>query len=381
MYSGRKVDHIVGQPFFIYQNLEVIIMKTYLVLSNGSIYQGYSKLKPTTTAGEVVFSTGMTGYQETITDPSYYGQIMVFTYPLIGNYGINFEDNEKDTPCVSGIIAYDIAEHPSNYRSKMSLYQYAEKFNIPMIEGIDTRELTKELRHDGCIKGVITDNPNDEAVQNLLNKPVSFANHATKETTHIKGDDLKVAVIDYGIKNSIVSELVNFNADVHIFPADVSAQEIEDINPDGIVLSNGPGDPANMIDKIGVIQELQEEYPIMGICLGNQLLGLANGAKTFKMKFGHRGFNHAVKDLQTNKCYFTSQNHGYALLPESIPGSNVEVLFEEVNDHTVEGIKVKGHNAFSVQFHPDASPGPHDALFIFNKFFNMITKKEVLTNE
>ncbi|WP_053791482.1 carbamoyl phosphate synthase small subunit [Apilactobacillus kunkeei] len=357
------------------------MMKTYLVLSNGSIYQGYSKLKPATTAGEVVFSTGMTGYQETITDPSYYGQIMVFTYPLIGNYGINFEDNEKDTPCVSGIIAYDIAEHPSNYRSKMSLYQYAEKFNIPMIEGIDTRELTKELRHDGCIKGVITDNPNDEAVQSLLNKPVSFANHATKETTHIKGDGLKVAVIDYGIKNSIVSELVNFDADVHIFPSDVSAQEIKDINPDGIVLSNGPGDPANMVDKIGVIQELQEEYPIMGICLGNQLLGLANGAKTFKMKFGHRGFNHAVKDLQTNKCYFTSQNHGYALLPESIPGSNVDVIFEEVNDHTVEGIKVKGHNAFSVQFHPDASPGPHDALFIFNKFFNMITKKEVLTNE
>ena len=356
-------------------------MKTYLVLSNGSIYQGYSKIKPTATAGEVVFSTGMTGYQETITDPSYYGQIMVFTYPLIGNYGINFEDNEKDTPCISGIIAYDIAKHPSNYRSKMSLYQYAEKFDIPMIEGIDTRELTKGIRQNGCIKGVITDNPKDKTIQELLDKPLSFANHSAKDIDHIEGDGPKVAVIDYGIKNSIVSELLNLNADVYIFPADVSAKKIKDINPDGIVLSNGPGDPAKMIDKIDVIEELQEVYPIMGICLGNQLLGLANGAKTFKMKFGHRGFNHAVKNLSTGKCYFTSQNHGYALLPESIPGSNVEVIFEEVNDHTIEGIKVKNHNAFSVQFHPDASPGPHDALFIFHKFFNMINQKGVITNE
>ncbi|GLB47427.1 carbamoyl-phosphate synthase small chain [Philodulcilactobacillus myokoensis] len=354
-------------------------MERYLVLKNGSVYKGHAFGSKKAVNGEVVFSTGMTGYQETITDPSYYGQIMVFTNPLIGNYGITTGDDESLHPQVKAIIAHEIAKYPSNYRCKMTLTRYAEKQDLPGISGIDTRRLTKEIRDQGSMPGVITDDLNHENVNQLFDQktPNKLSDMTTIENSYpAPNDGPKIAIIDYGIKNSIMKQLSKRHANMVVFQSNVSAKTVLDSYPDAVMLSNGPGDPEKMSDVLPTIQTLEHQLPLMGICFGNQLLALANGAKTYKMKFGHRGFNHAVKDLTTGKCYFTSQNHGYAVDRNSLKGTNLETWFEEINDHTVEGIKVKDCNAFSVQFHPDASPGPHDALYVFDQFFEMIKQSQ-----
>jgi carbamoyl-phosphate synthase small subunit len=350
-------------------------MKRYLVLENGSVYEGegFGSTKPVT--GELVFNTGMSGYQESITDLSYHGQILTFTYPLIGNYGINRDDFESLRPAASAIVVHEIARRPSNWRTSMSLAEWAEKMDLPGISGIDTRALTKELREFGVMKAMIVDEVTETVKADLAAETLSTNQVAevTTKTTYVNPTEgVSIALIDFGLKNSILRSLAKRHVNVMVFPADVDAQTVLDANPDGILLSNGPGDPESVSHILPVIRELEEQKPLMGICLGHQLFALANGASTYKMKFGHRGFNHAVRDLSGRRVDFTSQNHGYAVDADSLKGTDLEVTHEEINDHTVEGLRLKNKAAFSVQFHPDAAPGPHDAEYLFDDFLTMI---------
>lgn len=349
--------------------------KRYLVLENGSIYEGEGFGATQSVAGELVFTTGMTGYQEAITDKSYLGQMIVFTYPLIGNYGINDVDYESDKPAASAIITADIAEHPSNWRSKMSLREWAEVMALPGITGVDTRALTKELREFGTMTGVLVDNTSDVAVNAPANLSVA---DAYQPTTVYKSDvsDVQVALIDFGLKNSIIRALNDRGVTVTVLSPDASVTDILASNPDGILLSNGPGDPNAFVDMIPKIQQLQEVKPLFGICLGHQLFAMANGADTYKMKFGHRGFNHAVRDLTSQRTDFTSQNHGYAVAKDSLQDTDLIVTHEDINDGTVEGVRLRNHAAFSVQFHPDAAPGPHDATYLFDEFVTLMRQEK-----
>ncbi|MBM7618017.1 carbamoyl-phosphate synthase small subunit [Weissella uvarum] len=352
-------------------------MKRYLVLENGSVYtgEGFGSTKPVT--GELVFNTGMTGYQESITDLSYHGQILTFTYPLVGNYGINRDDFESFKPAATAIVTHEIARRPSNWRSQMSIAEWAERNDLPGITGVDTRALTKELRDYGVLKATLVDEVTEDTVANLKAQTLSsnqVAEVGSKNMYVNPTDGVTIAMIDFGLKNSILRALARRNANVMVFPATVDAKTILDAAPDGVLLSNGPGDPESVEGIQEVIRELEEQLPLMGICLGHQLFALANGAKTKKMKFGHRGFNHAVKDLQTGKTNFTSQNHGYMVDGDSIPGTDLEITQYEINDESVEGLRLKNHQAFSVQYHPDAAPGPHDAEYLFDEFLAMAAK-------
>ncbi|MDR3190025.1 MAG: carbamoyl phosphate synthase small subunit [Lactobacillaceae bacterium] len=350
-------------------------MKRYLVLENGSVYEGqaFGSTKPVT--GELVFNTGMSGYQESITDLSYHGQILTFTYPLIGNYGINRDDFESLKPAASAIVVHEIARRPSNWRSSMSLADWAEKMDLPGISGVDTRALTKELRNYGVMRACVVDEVTDATTTELkaANLSTEQVKEVTANATYVNPTEgVSIAMIDFGLKNSILRSLARRGVNVMVFPADVDAQTILDADPDGVLLSNGPGDPESVEYALPTIKTLQEKLPLMGICLGHQLFAMANGATTFKLKFGHRGFNHAVRNLATGKIDFTSQNHGYAVDPASIAGTDLEITHEEINDHTVEGVRLKSKSAFSVQFHPDAAPGPHDAEYLFDDFLAMI---------
>ncbi|MHA8111046.1 carbamoyl phosphate synthase small subunit [Lactobacillaceae bacterium Melli_B4] len=354
------------------------MMKRYLVLKNGSVYTGEGFGSNRDVFTEVVFSTGMTGYQETITDPSYYGQSMVFTYPLIGNYGINSEDFESFKPAVDAIIVHELARRPSNFRSVMTLAQYAEQENLPGITGIDTRKLAKEIRDEGSMPAVIVSEYDQAKINQMFERDyqaeliAKAKKVATKNIYQAPSDGVRIALLDFGLKESIVKALTKRGANVIVFPGNTPVKEIMETRPGGILLSNGPGDPTEYPYALDTIRTLQEKYPLMGICLGHQLFALANGAKTYKMKFGHRGFNHAVSDIDYVRRNFTSQNHGYAVDRESIKDTDLIVTHEEINDQTVEGVKLKDHQAFSVQFHPDASPGPHDSEYMFDKFIKMI---------
>ena len=350
-------------------------MKRYLVLANGSVYEGEGFGATAPVTGELVFNTGMSGYQESLTDLSYHGQILTFTYPMIGNYGINRDDFESLRPAASALVVHEIARRPSNWRSQMSLAEWAEKMDLPGITGIDTRALTKEIREHGVMKAMIVDEVTPEITATLAETVLSTNQVAevTTQSTYVNPTDgVSIAMIDFGLKNSILRSLAKRGINVTVFPATVDAQTILDANPDGVLLSNGPGDPESVAHILPVIRTLQEQLPLMGICLGHQLFALANGAKTYKMKFGHRGFNHAVRNHLNDRIDFTSQNHGYAVDAASIVGTDLEITHEEINDHTVEGLRLKKHNAFSVQFHPDAAPGPHDAEYLFDDFLTMI---------
>lgn len=354
-------------------------MQRYLVLENGSIYEGEAFGAPNSIVGELVFNTGMSGYQESITDLSYHGQILTFTYPLIGNYGINRDDFESFKPAASAIVTHEIARRPSNWRANMSLVEWAEKMDLPGITGVDTRALTKELRSYGVMKAALVDEVTDEVLENLKTVVLSTeqVKEVTTKSTYVNPTEgVSIAMIDFGLKNSILRSLARRGVNVEVFPADVDAQTILDTNPDGVLLSNGPGDPESVEKAVATIRTLQEQLPLMGICLGHQLFAMANGAKTYKLKFGHRGFNHAVRNLKTGRIDFTSQNHGYAVDPASIAGTDLEITHEEINDHTVEGVRLKKHAAFSVQFHPDAAPGPHDAEYLFDEFLEMIANEK-----
>lgn len=364
-------------------------MKAKLILENGMIFQGNAFGHLESCVGEVVFNTGMTGYQEVLTDPSYYGQIVTMTYPLIGNYGINLEDLESDGPKVRGFVVREKCEASSNFRSEMELDTYLKQNKIMGIEGIDTRGLTRILRANGTMRGLITlDELSPKTIFEKLNQ---FDNSqavytvSTKKIYQLSGErsvngtseletvssgqyaGKKVAVMDFGVKQNILRNFLKRGCELTVYPATTLAETILADEPDLVFLSNGPGDPADLAPIVTEVKKLIEAKPVVGICLGHQLLAIALGGTTGKLKFGHRGCNHPVKDIQQNRVYITSQNHGYHV--DQLP-NDVEVTHVSLNDGTVEGMKHKTKSIFSVQFHPEASPGPVESSYLFDQFLS-----------
>ena len=362
-----------------------------LVLENGTVFSGVSFGAEGEAIGEVCFNTGMTGYQEILTDPSYCGQLITMTYPHIGNYGVNLEDMESTKIHAAGFIVREENVVPSNFRSTQSLGDYLREQTIVGIQEIDTRMLTRIIRDEGAMNGIISSVDLDE---NYLLKKVKAAPSMTgmdlaKVVTTPNRYDwrmekgerreevarFKIGAIDFGIKHNILRLLESHGCEVTVFPATATATEILKINPDGIFLSNGPGDPAAVTYGIETVKSLLGKKPIFGICLGHQILALALGADTYKLKFGHRGCNHPVKNLETGKVEITSQNHGFAVDTETIP-KNVVITHNSLNDQTVEGLKCTDVPAFSVQYHPESSPGPHDSRYLFEEFIKLMSEIE-----
>ena len=355
-----------------------------LVLEDGAEYYGTGFGYTGDAVCEIVFNTSMVGYQEIISDPSYTYQAVVMTYPLIGNYGVTPEDFESERPWLSGYIVRDWCETPSNYRSTQRLDEYFKKENIPAMSGIDTRRLTRIIRNNGVMNGMLTKKAppysNEELEKIKEYTCAAVVNRVTrKEAKVYESENPKYNVVlwDFGTKENITRCLTQRGCNVTVVPADTKAEEIKSLNPDGIMLSNGPGDPQ---ENKGVIEELKKvcEYkiPIFGICLGHQLLALAMGGKTTKLKYGHRGVNQPVKNLETGRTYISSQNHGYAVVNETIEAAGGKVSYINANDGTCEGVDYEDKKAFSVQFHPEACSGPHDTRFIFDKFIDMMGGKE-----
>ena len=366
-------------------------MTRYLVLSDGTIYPGQPLGASGITTGEVVFNTGMTGYQEILTDPSYAGQIVLLTYPLIGNYGINEDDFESDRIQPTGLIVREACEVPSNWRSSKSIHRLLEERGTVAIQGLDTRAITKRIRSAGVTMGAIADDP-DAALEAMrqaasyddqdfvfsvtTSKPYAWGQTGFEAIDEPQGSFRHtLAVIDCGLKYNILRRFAIAGCRSIVFPATSSAEEILSHNPDGILLSPGPGDPARLEPVIDTVKELLGKKPMFGICLGNQMLCHAIGGETFKLKFGHRGSNHPVKDLRTGKVTITSQNHGYAVNPESLAGTGAEVTQINLNDGTVEGIRIPELMASSIQYHPEAAPGPWDSRPYFGEFVEQMSKK------
>lgn len=353
-------------------------MKAYLILEDGTVFGGTSIGSSREVISEIVFNTSMTGYLEVLTDPSYAGQAVVMTYPLIGNYGICREDMESRQAWPDGYIVRELSRIPSNFRSGDTIDHFLKEQDIPGISGIDTRALTKILREKGTMNGMITTN-GDYDLEEVKEKIRQYTVKGVVLKTSVKkpyvlpGDGKKVALLDCGAKDNIARNLNKRGCEVTVYPADTPAEEILKTNPDGIMLSNGPGDPA---ENEGIIEEVRKLYessvPIFAICLGHQLMALATGAKTYKLKYGHRGGNHPVKDLETGRVYITSQNHGYAVDEESLDPSVAVPAFVNVNDKTNEGLKYVGKNIFTVQYHPEACPGPLDSGYLFDRFMRMM---------
>lgn len=350
-----------------------------LLLDDGKKFEGKPFGFNGETIGEVCFNTGMTGYQEILTDPSYCKQIVTMTSPHIGNYGVNEEDVESDNIQVSGFIIKEETLIPSNWRSVTSIGDYLRKNKVVGIQHLDTRELTRHIRDNGAMNGIISStDSNVDSLREKLNKAPSMNGLdlakvvSTKKIYEWSSDGkYKIAAIDYGIKHNILNLLTKNNCRVTVFPAKTSAEEILKFNPDGVFLSNGPGDPAAVTYGIEMVKELLGKKPIFGICLGHQILSLALGASTFKLKFGHRGINHPVKNMVSNNVEITSQNHGFAVDINSLP-ENVISTHINLNDNTSEGVQCEDLKAFSVQYHPESSPGPHDSRYLFNKFIDLI---------
>ena len=357
------------------------MIKSILLLENGEFFLGTSFGFVGEAVGEVCFNTGMTGYQEILTDPSYCQQLVALTYPHIGNYGVNNHDIESAKIQVGGIIVKEGCSYPSNYRSIKSIEDYLIENKIVGIQKVDTRKLTRIIRHEGSMNGIISSldfdknsltNKLDEApkMEGLdLCKKVSCKQPYLWEAS--KGNKYRVAVIDYGIKYNILRILEKNDCELMIYPSDVTSKDLLESNLNGIFLSNGPGDPSAVDYGIKTVKEILGKKPLFGICLGHQILALALGAKTYKLKFGHRGCNHPVKNLLTNSVEITSQNHGFSIDKSSIPNL-IQITHESLNDNTIEGIYCKKYNAFSVQYHPESSPGPNDSKYLFDKFINMM---------
>ncbi|GGH74646.1 carbamoyl-phosphate synthase small subunit [Pullulanibacillus pueri] len=356
-------------------------MKRQLILENGAVFVGEAFGAERVREGEVVFNTGMTGYQEILSDPSYCDQIVTMTYPLIGNYGINRDDFESIIPAVAGLIVKEVTEVPSHWRSESTLHEMLIEKGIPGLAGIDTRRLTKLIREHGTLKGRLCNLETSikETVQTLKTKEWLTDQVRRVSTTmsyESPGSGPRIVLVDFGMKKGILREVIRLGCDVLVVPFDTTSEEILQLHPDGIVLSNGPGDPKAVPEAIETVRHLIGKVPLFGICLGHQLLALACGANTVKMRFGHRGANHPVKDLQTGQFYMTSQNHGYAVDPESLANTDLEVTHIAINDQSIEGLRHKQHLAYSVQFHPEATPGPEDSSQLFEQFFQDVKQSK-----
>lgn len=350
-------------------------MEGAVILENGQTFLGrlFGSLTPSPVA-EVVFNTGMVGYQEVLTDPSYKGQMVVMTYPLMGNYGLNSEDMESAKPQVSGLIVKEACKNPANWRLEENLEEFLSRHNITGIAGIDTRKLTRVLRERGTMKGMIVPLVAGEVApvyREILEKSPLPANPVaqvtTKQSYAVPGSGKRVVVMDFGIKKSILDQLKAFDLELIVVPSFTGAKDILALNPDGLFLSNGPGDPQAVKSGINTVKVLLGKVPVFGICLGLQVLALALGGETYKLKFGHRGINHPVKDLASGRVYVTSQNHGYAVRADSLP-PGAYVTHVNLNDGTVEGFAHESLPVMAVQFHPEASPGPEDSRYLFRKF-------------
>lgn len=355
--------------------------KAYLMLADGRVFEGRSFGAKGTSFGEIVFSTGMTGYEETLTDPSYYGQIVTQTFPLIGNYGVNDTDYESKTSVVSGYVVREWCNSPSNFRSEGNVNEFLKKHNIIGIHSIDTRCLTRIIREHGVMNGVITTEnvyEKKDEFQKKINefKIINAVKSVTvREREFFKTDEPKyhVVLFDFGYKFNIRRELIKRGCNVTVVPADTGAKQIKELAPDGIMLSNGPGDPAENKEIIENLKKITAlDIPVFGICLGHQLMALANGGRTEKLKYGHRGANQPVIDTALDKTFVTSQNHGYAVINDSIDSSVGEVSHKNANDGTCEGVRYKNFPCFTVQFHPEACGGPHDTAYLFDEFIGMI---------
>jgi carbamoyl-phosphate synthase small subunit len=371
-------------------------MKALIALEDGTIFEGRSFTGRGEATGEIVFNTSLSGYQEILTDPSYTGQIVTMTYPMIGNYGINPSDMESAAIHPMAFLIKEYSGYPSNFRSTMPLSDFLQEYSILGVEGFDTRALVRHIRSKGAMKGIVS---TDDLDRNSLverardwsglvgqdmvkrvtcNEPYGWADNrpvpGTDFTTTQQNltDPLKVIAFDFGIKFNQLRLLTEKGCQVQVVPATTTAETVLGMNPDGIFLSNGPGDPEGVDGVVDTIQNLLGKKPIFGICLGHQILGLACGGKTYKLKFGHRGGNQPVKDLTTGHVEITSQNHGFCLDAESLPGDDIEVTHINLNDNSLEGMRHKKHPAFSVQYHPEHAPGPHDSVYLFDRFIDMI---------
>lgn len=353
-------------------------MKAFLILEDGNVLTGESFGAQKDVVSEIVFNTSMTGYLEILTDPSYAGQSVVMTYPLIGNYGICKEDMESVHPWPGALIVRECSRMASNFRNEMTLDDFLKEYGIAGISGIDTRYLTRISREYGVMNGLITTRENfdlEEELKKIKAYKVKgvVREVSCKEKRVLPGDGYRVALMDFGAKRNIEKSLNELGCQVTVYPAYTKAEEILADEPDGIMLSNGPGDPKECVEIIEELKKLfATDVPIFGICLGHQLMALANGADTKKMHYGHRGANHPVKDLKTGKVYISSQNHGYVVLEDSLDRDIAEMSFVNVNDGTLEGIHYLGKNVMTVQFHPEACPGPNDSSFLFKEFMNMM---------
>jgi len=356
-------------------------MKRWLVLEDGSVYQGEGFGSDEFQIGELVFNTSMTGYQEILTDNSYCGQIVMMTYPLIGNYGINRDDNESVLPSVFGFAVRDLSDHPSNFRCEETLDEYLKRRKVPGIYGVDTRAITRKIRSLGTLKACFTDEESE--VEDLAEKlkAADFLHDqvkrvSTKNIYPIPGRGKKVVLMDFGVKLSILRELSRRDCDIIVVPWNTSAEEIMALHPDGVMLSNGPGDPADLPEVVETVKELIGKTAVFGICLGCQLIALASGASTYKLKFGHRGGNHPVVNLSTGKVEITSQNHGFAVDIESLAGTRLTMTHQALNDKSCEGIRHLDADCFAVQYHPEANAGPQDSNYLFDQFIAMMEKEE-----
>lgn len=353
--------------------------KIRLVLETGEEYVGESvgyEIDNIFSLGELVFNTSMTGYQEILSDPSYCDQIVVMTYPLIGNYGVNKDDFESLTPALKGFVVRECPETGSNWRNEYSLRELLKRLKIPGIAGIDTRELTKKIRQTGVMKAALVpmDYPS-HSLELIMARPMEsdqIARVSTKNPIHFPGEGKRIILMDFGYKKNILRSLMKRNCDVVVVPWNADLEMIQSYRPQGIVMSNGPGNPKDVQEVLPVIRELQKSYPMFSICMGHQLFALANGADTEKLKFGHRGGNHPVKDLNLGKVFMTAQNHGYAVTAESVNNTELEITQMNINDNTIEGLKHKSYPAFSVQYHPEACPGPEDTAWLFDEFLSTI---------
>jgi len=352
----------------------------YIRLATGEIFTGELIGCTQPAAGEVVFTTSMTGYQEILTDPSFAGQIVTFSYPLIGNYGIQLDDNESSSPHVAGVIVSELCGSPSHYGAVKRVEQFLEEKGIPILTGVDTRALVKVIREYGTVQAVLANgSPDPASVPAVDNPPPFTSSHwvhsvSTQEKVTYPNSGPHIVVVDLGMKKSILNALLAKGCQVTVVPYSTTFEEIKALKPDGVLYSNGPGDPTALSPWLKEIWQVTQTYPTLGICLGHQVIALAYGAQTSKLKFGHRGGNHPVKDVATGKVFITSQNHSYYVLAESVDPNQFEIAFRHVNDGTVEGLRHRELPVYTVQFHPEAHPGPSDTAYIFQDYLAQVQK-------